>query len=923
MIKLNEKKINLLLYIYIIALPILDIMKFLFGNGFQVFGISIVEILNILFCFTFVVLAIIYKFKNKKNISYWSIIFLLLFFIYMIFHVFNTLQFNVDIVGKISNPFVEVYYIFRSYFLPFCLLYSFMNLKMDKNNVIKNLSLLSFIISFIIVISNLLEIGYVSYDSYLDGKTVISGSIFDWISKVATNNCDLFTSKGFFYSTNQISLVLIALLVISSLYLQENKKWYMYISFIIKILAMIMISTKTCFLGILITIVFNIFINILFLILKKEKFDLKFNVFLLLCFIGSISLFYISPISYKLGYNERYIDNNLIHEILPEKLPVIDGDYHSSNIQNYIYNMNVLESKEYRNLYANLDEYEIFEIIKKKSLSTDEKEIMISVLDKCNSFFGIHGSYKILFPIEDNFEFWFNSVKLGHSVVNDFRGFKFRIFDHVISLNNNITGDKLFGIGYTSNFPYTETDIIGQYTWFGIFGVILFVLPFYVLFLYNLILFLINIKNNFNKLNIYLLFSELLILLVCLVTGHCFGNIFPMSILIILSCLNNQILKEQKINVTSNNKKKILFIIWSFTYGGGAEKILANLVNNMDLEKYEIDIIEYWHSDKKINNINESITLLKPIVDSTKASKIEKLIKKILVYNFPSILRKFYIKKKYDYEISFNYMIPTFLLDKNAKSFAWLHGDIYELQDNKYEYRIQKKSLNYVDRIITISQNTYNSVIDLYPEYKDKTRIIYNSYEFEQIEHMSNSIKLSTNKYPTLLFLGRLDDNKNPMYMLEVAKVLKEKKYKFILNIIGHGSLFDLLTEKIKEYKLENYVKLLGFKENPYPYIKNCDILCLTSHSEGFPTVLIESLILKKTFVSTNVGGALEISNNNKCGFVVDSQEQFIEKLEVLIKNKKIYDDMCMNSDTFVKKFSSDTQIASLEKEFMEVENED
>lgn len=921
MIKLNEKKFNILLYIYIIALPILDITKFLLGNGFQIFGVSIVEIINIFFCFGFVILAIVDKFKNKKKISYWTIIFLLLFLIYMVFHIFNGLKFNVNIVGKIDNPFVEIYYIFRSYFIPFCILYSFLNLKMDKNNVIKNLSLLSFIISFIIVVSNLLEIGYVSYDSYLEGKTIISGNIFDWVSRLATNNCDLFTSKGFFYSTNQMSLILISLLVVSSLYLYENKKWYLYVSFVIKILAMIMISTKTCFLGILITIIFNIFLNILFMIFKKDNFDLKFNVFLLFCFIGSVSLFYIAPISYKLGYNERYIDNNLMHEKLPEQLPVIDGDYHSSNIQNYIYNMRVLKSKDYRKLYSDLNDYEIFELIKKEKLSSDEKKVMISVLDKCNSFFGIHGSYKVLFPIKNNFEFWFESVKLGHSVVNDFRSFKFRIYDHVILLNNNMTNDKLFGIGYISNFPYTETDIIGQYTWFGVFGVILFVLPFYALFLYNIFLFLSNIKENFSRSNIYLLFSELLILLVCLITGHCFGNVFPMSILIILLCLSKQQLEKEKIK-TENNKKKILFIIWSFSYGGGAEKILANLVNSMDKKKYDISILEYWHSDKKINNINKSVKLLKPIVDSTKATKIEKLIKKILVYKLPNILRKIYIKNKYDYEISFNYMIPTFLLDKNTKSFAWIHGDIYDLKNKKYDYNIQKKSLNKVNRIITISQNTYNSVVDLYPQFKEKTRIIYNSYEFDKIEEMANKYNLTTNKCSTILFLGRLDENKNPLYLLEVARVLKEKKYKFKINFVGDGNLYDIMTKKIKEYKLQNHVNLLGFKENPYPYVKNCDILCLTSYSEGFPTVLVEALILKKTFVTTNVGGSLEISNNNKCGFVANNQEEFIAKLEVLIKNKKIYNEMCENGVTFVKQFSSDTQIGALEKEFMEVENE-
>ena len=44
-------------------------------------------------------------------------------------------------------------------------------------------------------------------------------------------------------------------------------------------------------------------------------------------------------------------------------------------------------------------------------------------------------------------------------------------------------------------------------------------------------------------------------------------------------------------------KKRILFIIWSFTYGGGAEKILANIVNNLNRDKYDIEILEFLHSN--------------------------------------------------------------------------------------------------------------------------------------------------------------------------------------------------------------------------------------------------------------------------------------------------------------------------------------
>lgn len=107
-------------------------------------------------------------------------------------------------------------------------------------------------------------------------------------------------------------------------------------------------------------------------------------------------------------------------------------------------------------------------------------------------------------------------------------------------------------------------------------------------------------------------------------------------------------------------KKKILFIIWSYTYGGGAEKILTNIVNNLNSEKYQIDIIEYWHTNINKENTNKNIKVLPYIIDAEKDSKIKKIIYKILLILFPRLIRRKYIKDKYDVEIAFNYMIPTF-----------------------------------------------------------------------------------------------------------------------------------------------------------------------------------------------------------------------------------------------------------------------
>lgn len=368
-----------------------------------------------------------------------------------------------------------------------------------------------------------------------------------------------------------------------------------------------------------------------------------------------------------------------------------------------------------------------------------------------------------------------------------------------------------------------------------------------------------------------------------------------------------------------NNKKiRLLFIIWSFTYGGGAETVLANFVNSLDLEKYEVDILEYWHSNTQKLKVDSRIRILKPVVDSTRATKVEKLLKKIILENFPNILRRKFIKDRYDFEISFNYMIPTFFLSKKSKNIAWFHGDIYDLKENKRNRRLQEKSLKKVNRIVAISQNTYNSIIDVFPQYKDKIVIINNSFNIKKIFEESKEFNVKKNKF-TMLFGGRLDENKNPLFLIEVANILKSKNLDFELWILGQGALQEQINKKVIEYDLESIVKLYGYQKNSYPYIAASDIVLISSYSEGFPTILAEGMALGKPFVSTNVGGVYELSNNGKCGLISNKIDEYARYIEDLIKSKVLYNKMSSEAKRNIEKFTIQKQLEKFEKILEEV----
>lgn len=364
-------------------------------------------------------------------------------------------------------------------------------------------------------------------------------------------------------------------------------------------------------------------------------------------------------------------------------------------------------------------------------------------------------------------------------------------------------------------------------------------------------------------------------------------------------------------------KQKLLFIIWSLTYGGGAEKILANLMNNIDPEKYDIEVLEFYHIGIKNENINENIKILKPILDGTKKGIINKLKIKIinkLVLMFPRLIRKIYLNKKYDIEIAFNYMIPSFLLDKNAKkTLAWVHSSIYDLNDNKMYKRLQKRHFQKIGRIISISNLTNNSIIELYPELENKVRKIYNGFNFDEIIENAKLNEKNVEK-ADLLYCGRLEDRKKPLRLLDITKELTKIYPNIKVGYLGSGDLEKEIKEKIKQLDLEQNVILYGFQKNPYRVIKNARIMCVTSCSEGFPTILVEGMSLGIPFVSTPVAGTDELSCNGKCGFVTDDNEEYVKYVKTLLEDDNLYKKIKQNCLEECRKYTIENQVKMLEK---------
>lgn len=351
--------------------------------------------------------------------------------------------------------------------------------------------------------------------------------------------------------------------------------------------------------------------------------------------------------------------------------------------------------------------------------------------------------------------------------------------------------------------------------------------------------------------------------------------------------------------------KKILFICHTISHGGGAEKVLNTLIEELSSE-YEIDVLEwledtqfpFYHNQKNVRHLNSIAYSDRKAASIGKNVKLNRFRHNILALTnifLPNILYKYFVKDNYDYEISFNYLYTSALVanshNRNSKKIMWIHSSIDDLNEphsySLMKYRLyrwmQRRAFIKANAIVAISKRTHTSIKEFDSLLSCRIYDIYNGYDFNAIEN--NSLKEtipSSDKY-RLITMGRLSDIKNVRLQLQALDLLYKRGIEIELLVLGEGEQ----QKEIEEYALKNSnVKVIGFKNNPYPYLASSDALIITSYSEGFPTIAVEAISLGKPVISTPVAGTDELITD-ETGIIVDWNPESVAEGVVKLMNTK------------------------------------
>ena len=438
--------------------------------------------------------------------------------------------------------------------------------------------------------------------------------------------------------------------------------------------------------------------------------------------------------------------------------------------------------------------------------------------------------------------------------------------------HNSNMYSKLFGTGYTHNnklLKSIEIDYFDIYISQGLIGFII-ILSIFVYVLYKVL------KNR--KINTYndlmYLTSILLILLLSFFTGHILVSPSVSFIVIILL-----------LGLSNRKKKDLLFASVNLDLGG-IEKALLNLVNRIDLNKYNIELLLEEKKGIFLDQINNNIVVRELKVSNNKNVLLRKS------YNYLSkLIYKIFNYHKYDFSCcyaTYSYSSSKIALISSLNNAFYVHNDyrtIYQ-DDNDFYKFFNSRGINNYKNIIFVSNENRKGFIEKYDYLKDKCLVFNNFIDTDEIIKLSKEkIKETKPKNNKLfMFIGRLDDKaKKVSRQINLINELDNTK----LWIIGDGPDKDKYIKEVKDLKLTDKILFLGRKKNPYPYMRLADYIILTSDFEGFPVTYLEAITLNKNIITT-FPTSDDVVDINKYGYVISKDHKtMVKEVKKIIKETK------------------------------------
>ena len=369
--------------------------------------------------------------------------------------------------------------------------------------------------------------------------------------------------------------------------------------------------------------------------------------------------------------------------------------------------------------------------------------------------------------------------------------------------------------------------------------------------------------------------------------------------------------------------KKILIFAHTMELGG-AEKALLGLLEVLDTTKYEVDLFLMRHEGELLASIPDKIKLLPEIPQyASLAVPFSTVIKR---KQFPVLYGRYLGKKRTkkrveelglpadndvglqyshlftlpfmpevnekQYDAAISFLTPHYFVAEKVNAnikFAWIHTDYSMVAiDVEEQHRMWSK----YDYIVSISKSVTQSFTKMFPTLEQRIIEVGNMMPMSYIKHRMNAFS-AEDEMPAdgcirILSIGRFCTAKNFDNVPEICRRIRSSGYNVKWYLIGYGTDEQLIKEKIIENEMQRYVIILGKKNNPYPYLKTCDLYVQPSRYEGKCISVIEAQIMHKPVVITQYATSSSQLEDGIDGVIVPKDnEGCAAGIVGLLKNQK------------------------------------
>ena len=350
--------------------------------------------------------------------------------------------------------------------------------------------------------------------------------------------------------------------------------------------------------------------------------------------------------------------------------------------------------------------------------------------------------------------------------------------------------------------------------------------------------------------------------------------------------------------------KKILFILPSLAVGG-LERVQVSLANALTKEGYDVTIMTLYPNDELRSELSEKVHYLYKPPKRHLGERIPYI--RHMLYDDGMWETRATAKQLYDYyvgndvydiEIAFFRGLPIKIIsgstNHQAKHIAWVHSDPLKASGYTACFQSGKEVLEAYrsfDKVVCVSKQVANGFCHAIGEI-NTMQTIYNLIPVSDIIKKSNKNidrKISKSQLHIVLVGHYIDTTKGQGRLISAVCRLRNEGADISLALIGSGKDEKLFHDMICKNDAESYITLVDGGHNPYPYIKEADLLVCASYFEGYNLTVAEALILGVPVLSTDCTGPNEILDYGKYGMIVENSEDGIYKgLSRLVDDRNI-----------------------------------